>query len=106
MALLCQKAGCGKPATHALQIGCGTFTDPDDMPARAKILLGVMVCEPCMEGETAERFLEANPDLGRLLAIAMSGGPPPDLARAFIGGVELDSAEGRELQLQQLDNRH
>lgn len=106
MALTCQKAGCGQPATHALQIACGTFTDPDDMVARAKILLGVFVCEPCMDDETPERWLEANPDLGRLLAIAMSGGPPPDLDRAFIGGVRLDSEEGRALQIHQLDGRH
>lgn len=103
--IICQKKGCGSPATHALQIGAGTFTDPDEMPARAKVLLGVVVCEPCMDDEDAGRWLESNPDLGRLLTIAMSGGPPPDLSRAFIGGVLIDSDEYRQLQIHQL-GRH
>lgn len=104
--ITCQKAGCGQAATHALQIGCGTYTDPEEAPPRARILMGILLCEPCLDDETAERWLEINPALGQLLAVAMAGGPPPDLARAVILGVSLDSAEYRHLQLAHLDQRN
>lgn len=103
--ITCQKANCGQPATHALQLGCGTFTDPEEAPPRAKILMGIVLCEACLEDETADKWLAMNPALGQLLSVTMSGGPPPDLARAVVLGVPLDSSEYRELQIHQLNGR-
>lgn len=105
MSITCQKRDCGRAGTHALQLGCGTFTDAEEAPPRAKILMGIILCEECLEEETAEKWLEVNPALGQLMTLAMSGGPPPDLARAVVLGVPIDSADYRRLQLEQLNQR-
>lgn len=105
MAITCQKAGCGQPATHALQIGCGTFAEGDEVPPRARILMGVVVCAACLDTEDdAGKWLRANPAIGQLLSIAMAP-LPPDLDRAVILGVAIDSPEYRELQIHELNGR-
>lgn len=103
--ITCQKAGCGLPATHAMQICAGTFTDPDDAPPRVKILANILVCEDHLDEADAGALLAADPTWGQIITVAMSGGPPPDLGRARILGVRLDSDEYRELQITALDHR-
>lgn len=104
MAPRCQKAGCSEDASHALQLACGAYGDPDDAQPRAKILMGVLVCESCLDEETAERWLAANPALGQLLAISMN--ETPDLGRAVMLGVPLSDPEYRYLLGQQLAARN
>lgn len=98
----CQRINCGRPATHALQLGIGGLMDPDEAPPRVKMLLGVIVCEDCMEGETPDRWFGANPALVQLAAISMGQDTRPDPDRAVILGVPIDSDEYRQLQLQGL----
>lgn len=100
MTKLCQKTGCGQPATHALQIGVGDVQDPDEAPPRVTMLLGIVVCEECMEGESADRFLSINPSLQSVVAISMGEGCRPDFDRAVLLGVPVDSDEYRRLQLE------
>lgn len=99
---ICQKAGCGRAATHALQLGIGGVMDPDEAPPRVRMLLGVIVCEACMEGETADRWFSTNPALVQVASISMGQGVQPDPDRAVILGVPIDSDEYRQLQLQGL----
>lgn len=100
---LCQKAGCGQPATHAIQIGCGEIQDPDDAPARATVLLGVVVCEPCLDGEDVARWFDAcGETLRPLLALAIGEGRHPDFGRATVTGVPLSSPEYQHLLLEGL----
>lgn len=101
---LCQKATCGKPATHALQLGCIAVLDPDEHPVRSTILMGVLVCEGCLDDETPDKWFEANPALKQLFAVNMSGGPPPDFERAVVLGVSLNSPEYQQLVLEGLNS--
>ena len=104
MPLLCQKRGCGREATHALQFACGTFTDPDAAAPRCRINMDILLCAEHLDEADAGAFLEANPDVGRLAALAMGGGPPPDLARSVMLGVPIGSEEWTELQATKLRN--
>lgn len=99
---ICQKANCGRPATHALQLGIGGLLDPDEADPRVRMLLGVIVCEACMEDETADRWFATNPALVQVAAISMGHGVTPDPDRAVILGVPIDSDEYRHLQLEGL----
>jgi hypothetical protein len=103
---LCQKANCAREATHAIQIGCVNTLEPDDAPPSARVLMGVLVCEPCLDDETAEKWFEAAGDTLRpVFTIAMAGGPPPDFSRAVVLGVPLASAEYQHLMLESLKGR-
>jgi hypothetical protein len=99
---LCQKGACGAPATHALQLACPGFLDPDEAPPRATILIGVLLCEACLDDETAERWFEANPALRQVFTVTMAGGPDPDFERAVVLGVSLNSPEYQHLLLEGL----
>lgn len=98
----CQKAICFNTATHALQIGCPGILDPDEAPPRARVLLGVLLCEECLEHETAEKWFEHNPALRAVFTVNMSGGPDPDFERAVVLGVSIQSPEYQHLVLEGL----
>lgn len=104
--LQCQKTVCPNAATHALQLGVPCITDPDDAPPRVKILMGVLVCEECLDDETAERWLDINGDTLRpVVNIAMGEGAVADFTRAVVLGVPIQSPEYQNLVLQGLDRK-
>lgn len=103
MAQTCQKVGCTRAATHALQIGVPDVRDPDSAPPRARVLMGVVVCEEHLEESTPGPFFEASGDTLRpIITMAMGHGAQPDYDRAVMLGVSVESAEYKALQLQRL----
>lgn len=100
----CQKRDCPRKATHAIQLGIGGIADPDEAPPRCKLLLGVLLCEECLEEETADKWLACNGDTLRPLATVSMSPVPPDFDRAVVLGVSLESPEYQNLVLQGLNS--
>lgn len=102
MAQMCQKSGCHADATHAIQLGIPTITDPDEAMPTTRVLMGVVVCEDHLEEATAESFLEINGDTIKPLVTLNMAPAHPDFDRAVILGVPVNSAEYGALQLQRM----
>lgn len=101
--MLCQKTGCQREATHALQLGVRSMLDRPEAPPRCTVLLGVVVCERCLEGEDdAGKWLASAGDVLRPLVSISMAGQPPDFDGAEITGVSVKSPEYQNLLLQGL----
>lgn len=95
----CQKVNCANMATHAICLAVPSQKDAAGAPARTTVLLNILICEDCIEGETAPKFFAAaGDDLRRLVQLQMGLGHVPDFDRATVVGVELGSAQYAELQ--------
>jgi hypothetical protein len=92
----CQKRDCEHEATHLLKLHAPFEKHPD---AEVSALIGIRLCVSCLETEhDGGKFIDANPDLRRLLAIS-AGAHPLDFSATWVSGVPLNSAEGQSLSL-------
>lgn len=90
----CMKRGCDRAATHALKI-C-VPVEGEDM--EGTVLIGVKLCEPCLDAEDAQRWFESTG--GTLKPLLRMSAPHKNLLwdDARCAGVVLGSEEHVDLE--------
>lgn len=90
----CMKRGCDRVATHALKICVPVAGEENE----ATVLIGVKLCEPCLEEENAQRWFDSTGDTLKPVLRMAQPGKELDWDNARTDGVVLGSEEHAVLE--------